>query len=112
MATRRASRDGVPSSSSGIDTFSAAVRPARRLKSWKTKPMERRRSCACSRADSPATSTPPMTAVPLVADSSVPAIVSMLLLPDPLGPITATSSPATTVRSTLRRAWTVLAPSP
>ena len=33
-------------------------------------------------------------------------MVSSVLLPDPLGPMTATSSPASTARSTLRSAWT------
>ena len=36
----------------------------------------------------------------------VPAMVSSVLLPEPLGPMMATSSPASTVRSTSRRAWT------
>ena len=45
---RAASRAGVPSSSSGMATFSAAVSPASRLKSWNTNPIERRRSRARS----------------------------------------------------------------
>ena len=36
VAATRAVRMGTPSSSSGSDTFSAAVRPASRLKSWNT----------------------------------------------------------------------------
>src|SRR5436305_11826782 len=39
-------------------------------------------------------------------------MVSRVLLPDPLGPTTATSPPASTFRSTVRRAWTSVLPSP
>src|SRR4029453_423031 len=75
-AAARASRARMPSSSSGIETFSAAVRPASRLKSWNTNPSERRRSRARADARMDATGVPSMSTSPDVASSSVPAIVS------------------------------------
>ena len=50
-AARRRLGGDTPSSSSGRLTFSAAVSPASRLKSWNTKPMARRRSRARSLRD-------------------------------------------------------------
>src|SRR5665647_504062 len=58
--------------------------------------MERRRSRARSLRDRSETSRPPISTDPEVGSSSVPAIVSKVLLPEPLGPITATNSPART----------------
>jgi hypothetical protein len=49
---------------------------------------------------------------PLVGSSRLPAIVSSVLLPEPLGPITATSSPSSTDRSTSRSACTSDGPDP
>src|SRR5690606_31720329 len=83
----------------GSATFSVAVRPGRRLKSWKTKPMNRRRSAAFSSRDIPASGRPATRTSPSVGVWRVPAMASSVLLPDPLGPITATISPLRTVRS-------------
>ena len=58
------------------------------------------------------TSCPAIATSPLVGSSRVPAIVSNVLFPDPLGPITATSSPASTPRSTSRKACTSFGPDP
>jgi hypothetical protein len=58
------------------------------------------------------TSAPPTSTSPLVAFSSVPAMVSSVLFPEPLGPMMATSSPASTARSTCRNASTSVGPSP
>ena len=59
-----------------------------------------------------ATAVPPMSTSPLVGSSRVPAMVSNVLLPDPLGPITATSAPASTDKLTSSSACTCAAPSP
>ena len=47
-----------------------------------------------------------------IVSSSVPAMVSSVLLPEPLGPITATSEPGSIERSTSTSACTSDAPSP
>ena len=93
-------------------TFSSAVRPDRRLKSWNTKPIDRRRKAALSLRLIPSSRAPSTTTSPLVASSRLPAMVSRLLFPEPLGPMIATSSPRATARSTSRRAWTSVWPSP
>ena len=86
--------------------------PASRLKSWNTYPIERRRSRARSLRDIPDKGAPPTNTSPLVGSSRLPAIVNSVLLPDPLGPMTATSSPASTDSSTSRNARTSVGPSP
>jgi hypothetical protein len=101
----------TPSNSSGSATFSAAVNPANRLKSWNTYPMARRRSRARSSRDIEDSGRPATNTSPAVADSNAPAMVSNVLLPEPLGPITATIRPASTDRSTSRRACTSSTPS-
>ena len=57
-------------------------------------------------------SSPLTRTAPEVGSSRVPAIVSSEDLPDPDGPITATISPAATVRDTSRSACTSAAPRP
>jgi hypothetical protein len=57
-------------------------------------------------------STPSTSTCPLLASSRLPAIVSSVLLPEPLGPITATSSPRSTERSTSLSACTSVGPVP
>ncbi len=64
------------------------------------------RSPASCRSDSAATSRPATRTVPAVGRSRVPARCSSVLLPDPDGPSTATSSPAATDKVTPRRAGT------
>ncbi len=109
LATR-ALRAGVPSSSSGSATFSAAVSPGRRLKSWNTKPMERRRSRALALRDILVSSCPQTQTSPLLGSSRLPAMVSRVDLPEPLGPMTATIAPASTRRSIPSSACTSVAP--
>src|ERR1022692_496905 len=108
----RAVLAATPSSSSGSATFSAAVSPGSRLKSWNTYPTVRRRSLALALRDIPDSTVPPIRTSPLVASSRLPAIVSSVDLPDPLGPITATITPASTDRSTPLSACTCAAPCP
>ena len=67
---------------------------------WNTNPIKAARSPASSRSDRPATSRPVTRTVPAVARSSVPARCSRVVLPEPDGPSTATSSPAATRRLT------------
>ena len=55
---------------------------------------------------------PAIVTSPPVASSSVPAIVSSVLFPEPLGPMIATSSPGATARSMSTRASTRVGPSP
>src|SRR5438128_1480397 len=55
---------------------------------------------------------PSTSTSPLVGTSRLPAIVNRVLLPEPLGPITATNAPASTDKSTLRSACTSVGPSP
>ena len=71
----------------------------------------RSRSSAARRADSrrslrPATSCPAIRTVPVVGRSRVPMMWSSVDLPDPDGPTSATSSPASIARSTSRSATT------
>ncbi len=53
-----------------------------------------------------------METSPLVGSSKLPAMVSSVLLPEPLDPITATRDPASTERSMCCSALTSVAPSP
>jgi hypothetical protein len=62
--------------------------------------MRRARSAARSRSRSDATSVPSMRTTPLEGSSSVPMIESIVVLPEPDAPTIATSSPASTRRST------------
>ena len=91
-------RAEVPSSSSGRATFSAAVSPGSKLKSWNTNPIWRRRSWARALRDISASEVPLMKTSPLDGSSRLPAMVRKVDLPEPLGPITATIEPASTVR--------------
>jgi hypothetical protein len=72
----RARRAGTPSSSSGSATFSAAVSPGSRLKSWNTNLIDRRRSRALPLRDNLARSSPQTATSPLVGSSRLPAMVS------------------------------------
>jgi hypothetical protein len=82
------------------------------LKSWKTKPMLRRRNRARSSTDIEASGLPPTTTSPEVGSSRLPAMVRRVDFPDPLGPMTATSDPASTESDTPSRARTWAAPLP
>ena len=109
-ARRRASLAGVPPSSRGSSTFSAAVNTGMRLKAWKMKPMDRARwavRLASERANRSRSST---STRPPSMSSSPDRQFSRVVLPDPLGPITATSSPRCTARSSPTRASTWISP--
>jgi hypothetical protein len=71
-------------------------------------PITRRRSRALCARGIAASAMPQISTSPLVGSSRLPAIVSSVDLPDPLGPITATISPARTDRSTPASACTVV----
>ena len=53
-----------------------------------------------------------MSTSPLVGSSRLPAMVSKVDFPDPLGPMTAMSDPRSTARSTSWIAWTRVGPAP
>ena len=74
--------------------------------------MLRRRKRARSLADIADTGWPHTVTSPEVGASSVPAIVNSVLLPEPLGPMIATSSPASIAKSTSTSACTIDSPSP
>jgi hypothetical protein len=74
--------------------------------------MERRRILACSEREAFARSTPSTSTWPVLGCSRLPAIVRSVLLPDPLGPITAKNSPCSTERSISVSACTSLGPAP
>ena len=95
-----------PASSSGSITFSIAVSAGIRLRRWNTKPTSWRRNRPRPAASSPASSWPPTLIEPALGVSSAPARCNNVLLPQPLGPITATNSPASTASETPRNART------
>jgi len=82
------------------------------LKSWNTYPIERRRSRARALRDSLLSSSPQTMTSPLLGSSRLPAMVSSVDFPDPLGPITATMVPASTLRLISCSACTSAAPWP
>ena len=59
-----------------------------------------------------ASGAPPTSTSPLVGSSRLPAMVRSVLLPEPLGPITATRAPASTDKLTSDSAFTSVAPCP
>ena len=111
-AFRRAVRRSTPSSSSGSETFSSAVRPSIMFSCWNTYPMRRLRRRARAATPTDARSTPSTRTRPEVGLSSPPASPSRVVLPDPLGPMTATSSPGETASDTSVSAATRRCPSP
>src|SRR5258708_36680654 len=74
--------------------------------------MVRRRSRALAARDIAPTGCPPTRTSPRLGSSRVPAMVSRVLLPEPLGPMTATISPRSTDRLTACSAFTEALPSP
>jgi hypothetical protein len=74
--------------------------------------MERRRSRALALRDSADSSCPQTRTSPVLCSSRLPAMVSSVDFPDPLGPITATIVPASTDRSMSLSACTSAAPRP
>ena len=59
-------------------------------------PSSARRKCEASPSDSEDTSRPPINTAPEVGSSSVAIINKSVVLPDPLGPYSATISPGAT----------------
>ena len=98
-ARASADRAGIPSSTSGNDTFSTAVSIGTKLKNWNTNPRLRRRNAARAPALIAHTSWPSTATVPVSGASSPPAICRRVDLPAPDGPVTTTNSPASKVKS-------------
>ena len=98
-ARASADRAGIPSSTSGNDTFSTAVSVGTKLKNWNTNPRLRRRNAARAPALIAHTSWPSTATVPVSGASSPPAICRRVDLPAPDGPVTTTNSPASKVKS-------------
>src|SRR5436309_437329 len=95
-----------PARRSGSSTFSSAVRVGTRLKNWKMKPTLERRYL--TRSPSPrSTRLEPFTSIlPAVGRSIPPIRLSNVVLPQPEGPCTATSSLSATCMSRPRSAIT------
>ncbi len=107
------SRSGfTPAIESGSRTFSSAESIGSRLKNWKTKPMCSRRSSVTSLSESDATCLPAISTWPPVGLSSAASRCMSVDLPEPDGPMTATSSPGVTESVTPRSASTAASPSP
>jgi hypothetical protein len=87
-------------------TLSRALTPGERKNCWNTKPMRWARSADSCRSVSVPTSSPATRTVPASERSSVPRMLSMVVLPEPDGPTMPTSSPRSMSRSTARRART------
>ncbi len=98
----RRSRRGTEYSAACSSMFSCAVNTPSRLGSWNTMPKRRRAWCGWA-----ATSSPSMRMLPLVGFSSVVSILMVVVLPAPLGPRKANTSPRPTVKSRPRTAWKV-----
>src|SRR3984957_18369452 len=95
-----------PAITAGSATFSRTVMPSRRLKNWKTMPIWRRRSCDSSSSVRPVTSSPATVIVPSSATSSPATRLRSVDLPHPEGPMSATKSPDGTTRLAPRKART------
>ena len=91
-------------------TLSTAVSVGIRLNCWKTKPKVRSRRSARAASPSAPRSWPSNRTVPSLARSSAPSSWSRVVFPEPLGPTSATSSPAPMSRSTPSSALTVEGP--
>jgi hypothetical protein len=103
---REASR-GIPRTLTGASiTFCSAVFSGKRLKDWKTMPMRWRRSLTGARGA--VISSSPTKTRPASGRSSRFRQRSSVDLPEPDGPMTQTTWPDSTVRSTLAR--TVFSP--
>ena len=97
-ATSKAS--ALPANSSGSATFSSAVMVGTRWNDWKTMPMLLPRTSASSSSLRPMKSWPATRTEPDVARSRPAMIISSEVLPEPLGPTTATDSPGAMPTST------------
>ena len=102
-ARLRASARGVPTSSSGKQTFCSAVRCMSRLNCWKIMPMERR-AARSSASGSRQRSLPSKITLPPVGRSSMLMQRTSVDLPAPLCPMMPKISPLPIARSMPRRA--------
>ena len=105
VASSCAARPRMPFTFSAYSTFSSAVRAGNRLYCWNTKPIERRRtsrSCAAPRRVD--ASRPRPSSSPEVGVRMQPMIESSVVLPEPEGPSSATTSPGATVHARRRAA--------
>src|SRR5262249_33030471 len=91
---------GFPAKSSGRATASSAVMVGTRWHDWKTMPILLPRTMASSSSLRPRKSRPATRTEPDVARSRPATIINSEVLPDPLGPTTATDSPAPISRLT------------
>ena len=96
----RNSAELTPTGASPASTFSSAVSVGIRLNCWKTKPNALRRSSASSPSPRMPRSRPSKRTLPELGRSSAPSSCSRVVLPDPLGPSSATNWPASICRST------------
>ena len=108
FACSLASPELMPLSSSGVSTFSTAVRNGKRLNSWNMKPMLSRRKAVIWASESVEVSTSLITISPEERRSKWPIMFRSVVFPHPEGPIIAIMSPCLTVRSIPWRAWTSL----
>ena len=90
---RGARRAGHRRARAPTSTFSSAVSVGIRLNCWKTKPNAFSRSSASSRSPSAARSRPSKKTLPALGRSRAPSSCSSVVLPEPLGPSSATNSP-------------------
>ena len=102
---RRRSAFDRPVSSSGSSTFWNAVSTGIRLYIWKTNPTWRARHVVSLRADIRVISSPATVTLPSEGTSSPPSKFSSVVLPEPLGPMNAMNSPASTSRLSPWRTW-------
>ena len=98
-----AKASALPANSSGRATFSSAVMVGTRWNDWKTMPMLLPRMTASSSSLRPMKSWPATRTAPDVARSSPAMTISSDVLPEPLGPTTATDSPGAISTSTRLR---------
>ncbi len=85
-----ANASALPANSNGRATFSSAVMVGTRWNDWKTMPMLLPRMTASSSSLSPMKSCPATRTEPEVARSSPAMTIKSEVLPEPLGPTTAT----------------------
>jgi hypothetical protein len=96
-----------PSPVSLIVALSSAEVCGIRWKDWNTKPTSRRRYSAASRSESSPSTLPSKCTLPLSGRLSAAASSSSVVLPEPLGPYSATNSPGRIVNDTPSTAFTV-----
>ncbi len=109
-ACARAGFGRMPASSSGSSTFSATVKTGMRLNAWKMKPIAVARWLVRAASDMANRSLPSTSTRPASMSSNPDRQLSSVVLPDPDGPITATSSPRSTTRLSSASASTSTSP--